>query len=195
MSPRDGRGTRERILRAAFEEFTARGFAGARVDRIASGAEVNKALIYRHFEDKERLFQHVLEERMARLAEIEPDPERLAEAAGEFFDFHARNRDLVRLLQWEALDFGTKPVPNEEDRRKRWQQHVERIEAAQRAGAVDPALDPRQTLITLVSIVTFWFACPQSARMICGGDPYTKENLARRRAHVVEAVRRVLGAR
>lgn len=47
---------REKILEASLQEFAERGFDGARVDRIAANAEVNKALIYYHFKNKEELY-------------------------------------------------------------------------------------------------------------------------------------------
>jgi hypothetical protein len=96
---------------------------------------------------------------------------------------------------WEALDFGDRRVPNETERSQKFEQHVERIEEAQRAGAVDPDLDSRQTLVSLIGLIHIWFAAPQTARMICGGNPYTKEALKRRRAHVVDAARRMLETR
>ena len=49
--------TRTRILAAALSEFAANGFAGARTQRIASAADVNKALLYYYFESKEKLYQ------------------------------------------------------------------------------------------------------------------------------------------
>jgi AcrR family transcriptional regulator len=55
------------ILAAAALEFAARGFAGARVDRIARRAKVNKAMIYYHFKSKERLYRTLLR-RMFTLA-------------------------------------------------------------------------------------------------------------------------------
>ena len=64
------------ILAAAALEFAARGFAGARVDRIASRAKVNKAMIYYHFKSKERLYRTLLR-RMFTLA-----AERLQAIAG-----------------------------------------------------------------------------------------------------------------
>jgi AcrR family transcriptional regulator len=45
----------DRILAAAALEFAERGFAGARVDRIARRANVNKAMLYYHFMSKDRL--------------------------------------------------------------------------------------------------------------------------------------------
>jgi TetR/AcrR family transcriptional regulator len=53
--------TRARILDAALREFAARGLAGARTERIAEAAGVNKALIYYYFEGKERLYVATLE--------------------------------------------------------------------------------------------------------------------------------------
>lgn len=54
--------TRRRILDAALAEFATRGTGGARVDRIAWVAGVNKAMIYYHFSSKEELYHTVLDE-------------------------------------------------------------------------------------------------------------------------------------
>jgi TetR/AcrR family transcriptional regulator len=53
--------TRARILDAALGEFSSNGFAGARTERIAEAAAVNKALIYYYFQGKEALYAAVLE--------------------------------------------------------------------------------------------------------------------------------------
>src|ERR1700757_4793276 len=52
---------RERILDAALSEFAAHGLAGARTERIAGAAGVNKALLYYYFESKEKLYLAALE--------------------------------------------------------------------------------------------------------------------------------------
>ena len=46
---RPARVSPDAILAAAALEFAERGFAGARVDRIARRARVNKAMLYYHF--------------------------------------------------------------------------------------------------------------------------------------------------
>lgn len=191
-STRDATATRDKILRAASVEFTKRGFAGARVDEIAHRAKVNKALLYHYYRDKEALFCNVLERKMDELSALRMDPANLADAAGAFFDFYAANRDVVRLMTWEALDFGTMEVPNETERCHRFEERVEQIAAAQRAGSIDDTLDARQALATLMGVVSFWFAFPQAARMIAGGDPYSPTNLKKRRAHVVHVARKIL---
>src|SRR5574338_194447 len=69
------------ILAAARHEFAQAGLGGARMDRIAERAGLNKRLIYYYFEDKEKLFQAVLEqayrdirdrERELHLLDLEP---------------------------------------------------------------------------------------------------------------------------
>lgn len=52
--------TRDRIIEAALTEFAEQGKAGARVDRIAERAAVNKAMIYYHFSSKENLYLEVV---------------------------------------------------------------------------------------------------------------------------------------
>ena len=54
--------TRQKILDAARSEFAAYGKAGARVDRIARQAGINKAMIYYHFQSKENLYMAVIRE-------------------------------------------------------------------------------------------------------------------------------------
>lgn len=57
---KESSGTRDRILTAALDEFAEHGLAGARVDRIARRAGINKAMIYYHFSSKEALYEHIL---------------------------------------------------------------------------------------------------------------------------------------
>jgi TetR/AcrR family transcriptional regulator len=54
--------TRARILEAATNEFSANGLAGARTERIAEAAGVNKALLYYYFRSKQELYNAALEE-------------------------------------------------------------------------------------------------------------------------------------
>lgn len=66
--PRPARVSPERILAAAAAEFSARGYAGARVDRIARRARVNKAMLYYHFGSKQAIYRAVLREAFAGAA-------------------------------------------------------------------------------------------------------------------------------
>jgi TetR/AcrR family transcriptional regulator len=71
----------DRILAAAAAEFASRGFAGARVDRIARRARVNKAMLYYHFQSKQGLYRSLLRqtfteasERLAAIAHDDATP-------------------------------------------------------------------------------------------------------------------------
>src|SRR2546429_5105 len=83
LRPRDADRTQESLLRAAMEEFSQRGLGGARVDRIAERAGINKKLIYYYFGNKEKLFLAVLETTYAdiRTAEKALNLETLAPVA------------------------------------------------------------------------------------------------------------------
>jgi TetR/AcrR family transcriptional regulator, regulator of autoinduction and epiphytic fitness len=55
------------ILRGGMQEFLARGYAATSMDRVAKAANVSKATVYSHFQDKESLFvaiiQYLVEEK------------------------------------------------------------------------------------------------------------------------------------
>ena len=65
---RPARVSPDRILAAAALEFSERGYAGARVDRIARRARVNKAMLYYHFSSKQGLYRTLLRNTFGALA-------------------------------------------------------------------------------------------------------------------------------
>jgi AcrR family transcriptional regulator len=58
---RDPQRTSAAILAAAVKEFMEKGFGGARVNTIATRANINKRMLYHYFGDKEALYFAVLE--------------------------------------------------------------------------------------------------------------------------------------
>ena len=66
--PRPARVSPDRILAAAALEFAERGYAGARVDRIARRARVNKAMLYYHFGSKQVLYRTLLRQVFGAIA-------------------------------------------------------------------------------------------------------------------------------
>src|SRR6266576_2464962 len=98
-----------RIIAAARHEFASAGFAGARLDRIARRAGVNKQLVFYYYHSKRGLFQAVLsrgarelEQALATVALAAGSAagplERLRAALEAQFEFLARHPDLVTLL-------------------------------------------------------------------------------------------------
>lgn len=63
-------GSKQRILEAAVREFADYGLEGARVDRIAKNAKINKAMIYYHFASKEKLYRRTIEDFLKKIARL-----------------------------------------------------------------------------------------------------------------------------
>lgn len=78
--PRNARGTRARILRAAGEVFAERGYEAATVRDIAGRAGVNQALIFRYFGSKKALLTEVMAQGGKEQLRDTP-PDRLFETA------------------------------------------------------------------------------------------------------------------
>ena len=64
--------TRERLLDAALEVFSRRGYSAASVDEIAAEAGYSKGAVYSNFSSKEDLFLALFDQRFARDAEDYP---------------------------------------------------------------------------------------------------------------------------
>lgn len=105
--------TRARILDAALTEFSAYGLAGARTDRIAAAAGVNKALLYYYFESKENLYVAALEMIAAKIRDRSmavflreaSAGERLLRTALDHFDRILAQREFQSLMQQEMMRF------------------------------------------------------------------------------------------
>ncbi|MFI1584401.1 TetR family transcriptional regulator [Embleya sp. NPDC020630] len=178
----DSAATKERILAAATAEFAAHGVAGARVDRIAAQAEANKRAIYEYFGDKQQLFAAVLERLMADLArDVPPGDDDLPAYAERLFDHHRAHPEALRLLMWEALELGDRPVPAEDARTRHYQ---DKIRAATTAHPDD---DPRSRLFFTLGLVAWTLTMPHLRRMILGPDT-TLDHLRPAIANAVEAL-------
>ena len=195
---RDAAATKARLLEAAAEEFAEHGLAGARVDRIAPRAGVNKERLYNYFGSKERLFGAVLTDRLRELARALPvTPAALADVrafAGAVYDYHRANPQLVRLLQWEALAYGDRPVPDEAERTADYSRKAAAVAEAllEQDGepvAGDHALEAAYLLLFVLALCLWPVAMRPLTRMLTAGG--SDESI---RAAVVEAAARLAGA-
>lgn len=168
-SERNPRRTRERILSAAFREFAAKGFHGARVDVIAHRAQINKRMLYHYFGDKENLFKavlrHKIAERRASGAALSNDP---TERLPFWFLSLCRDADWVKLLEWEALQNHSGKVIDEEERRASSESWLERLRERQKNGELSDEFDVRHLALTMQSLTMFPVAFPQLTRQITG---------------------------
>ncbi|MGW7434430.1 TetR family transcriptional regulator [Streptomyces sp. NPDC054849] len=186
---RDSSATKARLLDAAFSEFAAYGIAGARVDRIAEAAQANKRLIYVYYGNKEQLFDAVLQQALETGSESVPfDARDLPGYAGAIFDHLVERPDLMRLVQWKQLERpGTTDAEAESYRGK-----IAAVEQAQRAGGIDPELDPEDLLTLVLGLAQAWTGAVGAAAAGGPGAAWSPARLARHRETVVESVRRLI---
>ncbi|MGN5634204.1 TetR family transcriptional regulator [Streptomyces sp. AC154] len=165
--------TKRLLLEAAVEEFAEHGPTGARVDRVASAAKVNKERIYQYFGGKEQLFTAVLESELAKAAEAVPLPEPgdgdLGDFAGRLYDYHGAHPHLLRLLSWEGLRDGRAPVVAETERAAHYAGKAAQIAALQLDGTVTADVEPGRLFGAAFALATWWLTMPQLARMALSG--------------------------
>jgi AcrR family transcriptional regulator len=164
--------TPDRILEAAIEEFVEHGLAGARVDRIAGRAEVNKQLLYRHFGSKEGLFDAAVQAMAKRFNQIRTAlPGTLEERLPYYFQRATDDQRWVRILLWEALHTGEEPAVNEDERFAHMQRAVDGVRADQAAGILPADLDAGQLFLSFQALAAHPSAFPQMTRFITGMNP------------------------
>lgn len=106
---------RDAILAAALDEFSAKGFAAARLDDVAKRANVAKGTIYLHFADKESLFQELirvmLSPMIGAIAALGARDVPMNVLGERFIDlfvrevYETRRRDVIRLIISEGRRF------------------------------------------------------------------------------------------
>ncbi|GHH95259.1 TetR family transcriptional regulator [Streptomyces capillispiralis] len=190
MAVRDPEATKARIFEAAVTEFARHGIAGARIDRIAAEAKANKQLIYAYFGNKAELFATVLERKMLDLAESVPvDPDDIEGWVDRLMDYHAAHPELLRLLFWEGLEYGTEQLPHESGRQEHYVRKVATLKDGQDRGVVTDAIPPGDLLFLLTALANWTAVVPQMRRILTGD---AEEDTARLRASVKEAARRLV---
>ncbi|MDO0926954.1 TetR family transcriptional regulator [Streptomyces sp. TG1A-8] len=187
---RDPGATRARIFEAAVAEFARHGIAGARIDRIATAAKANKQLIYAYFGNKAELFTQVLGRSMVDMAAAVPvDPDDMEGWIDRLIDYHAAHPELLRLLFWEGVEYGTAELPDEAARQDHYARKIAAIADGQARGVITDAIPPGDLLLLLVSLANWTAVVPQMRRILAGTEDTDHERL---RASIKEAARRLV---
>lgn len=172
--------TRERIVAAAIELFSARSFEGATQRQIASEAGVTQPLLNYHFRSKEALWQAAVDAIFERLTTAMAT--RLAGLRGvddvtvtkllvrEFVTFSARNPQLHRIITQESktdsgrMDYLVAHV------RPLYESTVERFERLAEEGAIARIPAPHLYYILTGAGPTMFVLGPE-CRRLTGLDP------------------------
>jgi len=179
--------TKSLLLDAATQEFCTFGLAGARVDRIASIAGVNKERIYQYFGKKDDLFGIVLARQLAFVMdEIQitgTGIEAVTTYAGRVFDYQVAHPELARLTFWEGLE-RSEPTALE----------ARRAGAASKVVRLQEALptlstsDAHELLLTILTLADGWQVLGNMDRIYTGTIERDAARNAARRKAVLAAV-------
>jgi TetR/AcrR family transcriptional regulator len=190
--------TRARILDAALGEFSTHGLAGARTDRIANSAGVNKALLYYYFDSKENLYLAAFEmisdkirERTLAVFLRESSPgERVLRSALEHFDRILTQHEFQALMQQEMIrmhkgEEGALPVLVKRVFAPLMTMYESMVREGIESGELIHA-DWMQIHLATLGANVFYFLTGPVRRILYDVEPFSLEALAQRRVALVE---------
>jgi len=102
---------KDKIMSAGTNEFAAHGYSGARVDRIAKSAQVNKAMIFYYYSSKENLYRSIIREALDKLIKQVRQAFMAPSSPDRFFDvipeiyirFFVKRQDFLRMIGLELI--------------------------------------------------------------------------------------------
>ncbi|MDR3663455.1 MAG: TetR family transcriptional regulator [Mycobacterium sp.] len=177
-------------MAAAKAEFSAHGFAGARLNRIAAEANASKERLYSYFESKQKLFEAVVEQ-WIRDAPYDAifKPDDVPGYVVALFDYIVADPVGARLQRWIELEatgmFGDHVL------RRIFQTKLDRIAEAQRTGSIDPSWRPMDLLV-LLNDMTYALAAGGFGIDRIVDQQMSADTAAGRRAAAAEAARRLV---
>lgn len=179
--------TKQLLLDAATEEFSRFGLAGARIDRIAASAGVNKERIYQYFGKKSEFFGIVLERQLAAVMGVitinGTGVEAIVDYAGRIFDYQVEHPELARLTFWEGLECD-RPTAEE----KRRAASSSKVALVQQALPTISEADARDLLLTILTLADGWQVLHTLDRLYTGTMTRDAARNASRRRAVIAAV-------
>ena len=190
--------SRARILEAATREFSLNGLAGARTERIAEAAGVNKALIYYYFQGKDALYTAALEAVAERMVAMSMKVlaldcsagERLLRSALNHFDRIYSQPVFQNLMQQEMIRLREGKMNAENPLvEKLFKPMGEKMLAVVKEGIREGELiEVESTQVTYAALGAnvFYFLSAPLMQLIGGADPLAANSLAFRRVAAIE---------
>mgnify|MGYP006171061277 FL=1 len=196
---RDADRSQATILKAARDEFSEHGLGGARMDRIAERAGLNKRLIYYYFEDKERLFQAVLEQAYRDIREEEQQlnllhlkPETALRRLVEFtWNYYLEHPEFLTLLNSANLHRARHLEQSERARQLNSPLIAtlgEIIERGRADGSFRGGVDPLQLYVSIAGLSYFYLSNNHTLSAIFGRDLMTPKARSERLSHMCEVI-------
>jgi TetR/AcrR family transcriptional regulator len=169
---RDPERTRQRILDAAAVEFSAHGYAGARIRAIADRAGVNQQLVSYYFDGNEGLYRAMSQQWQQRQRELVPPGTPMPEQLRRYALEPLRSPEGVRVFAWSGLQYtGPDDDPDRTARTRMLTDSVEELRALQQTGRLPAEVDPACLLIMLMAAAMAPTTLPHVIEGVCGVDP------------------------
>ncbi|MEH2469919.1 TetR/AcrR family transcriptional regulator [Nitrobacteraceae bacterium AZCC 2161] len=195
--PRDAAATAERILQSAIAEFAQNGYAGARIDAIARGADANMRMLYHYFGSKDALYISVLE---AVFNDIRLQEQRLKlrnmaplEAMTKLFEFtyshFASNPLFIRILASENLleaKYLTRSKRVSTLSSPLLLAIKEALSRGEAEGVFRQGIDPLQLYVSMVALSYFHISNAPTLSHLFGTNLASTHWKAQRRKHATE---------
>jgi AcrR family transcriptional regulator len=196
---RDADKSQQSILAAALDEFARHGLAGARMDRIATQADVNKRLIYYYFTSKDDLFLAVLENAYLNIREAEKQlhlrdlaPPLAIRRLTEFtWDYYIAHPEFMTLLNSENLHQGRHLEKSQRARELNSplvETLAEILERGRKEGIFRGGIDPVQLYVSIAGLAYFYLSNSYTLSAIFGRDLMTPKAHHERLSHMCEVV-------
>jgi AcrR family transcriptional regulator len=196
---RDADRSREAILAAAREEFATYGLGGARVDRIAERAEVNKRLLYYYFDDKDTLFRAVLEQAYLHIRAAEqqlhltdlPPAEAVRKLTEFTWNYYLAHPEFLTLLNSENLHRARHLQDNPRARALNSpliQTLGEVLERGRTEGVFRGGVDPLQLYISIAGLAYFYLSNNHTLSAIFNRDLMSPKARNQRLSHICDVI-------
>ncbi|MEU8119590.1 TetR family transcriptional regulator [Spirillospora sp. NPDC049024] len=182
----DAERSRRLLLDAALDEFSAKGYAGARVQDIADRAGVNKQLINYYFGGKEGLYRELHRRWTEREAEFNDPAVPFDEIVARYLRHVLDDPRGARLNAWRGLTEDLDDIPPGEG------EDLSDIERRQAAGELAPDLDPAAIMLAVMAMVSAPVTKPLAVRHVFGMDPRSPEFQERYAEQLRRIVRRLM---
>ena len=187
------------ILVAAREEFAQHGLAGARVDRVAERAGLNKRLIYYYFSSKDELFLAVLESAYADIREAEQQlhltdmpPAQAIRRLTEFtWHYYLDHPEFLTLLNSENLEHGRHIAQSSRVHATNSpliETLAEILEIGRREGSFRGGIDAMQLYVTIAGMAYFYLNNKHTLSTIFGRDLMSPKALQERLTHMTDVI-------
>ena len=193
-----GEETRAKILDAAEQIFSEKGFSSTSTREIARLAGMDKYAIYYHFKNKETLYRAVIERSFSKMTAFidELFPPKILTGKGlekifeSIFDYMARNSAIMRIMQRESLDCTNTDISDifRQYFKPLFRKGVRFSEMGKESGTFRKDLNSRQFVISLYTMIMSYYNDGVMISMLLGEDALSRKMIRERKSQLARFV-------